>query len=181
MFVAPKARFETVWPELLRRAASSGHALDGCATESPQSRFVWLQGTGRVLALTSWAAVLSILESEAVQAGDTGYVSDVRQLAALCERMDTTGFLPLKSADLNSTVGRRHIELRLLLDDLQKRLPHSGAASKVPGAVKSVEWWPILLSQRRAYLRFWVHGWATHRQTPCWLVFPKTGITCVFR
>jgi len=89
--------------------------------------------------------------------------------------MDTTGFLPLKSSDLNSTVGRRHIEFRLLLDDLQKRLLLKGVAAKNPGTVKSGDWWPMLLAERRAYLRFWVQGWATHRQTPCWLVFPKTG------
>lgn len=175
MFVTPQARFETVWPELLRRAAISGHPTQGRATESQRLRFVKLEGTGCILSLTSWSAVLNALESEAVKAGDTNYVSDVHQFAALCERMDTTGFLPLQSADLNSTVGRRHIELRLLLDDLQKRLLHSGAVAKIPGAVKSVEWWPMLLAQRRAYLRFWVHGWATHRQTPCWLVFPKVG------
>jgi len=175
IFVAPNARFETVWPELLRRVAFSGYAINGRATEAAQLRFAKLHGTGCVLALTSWAAVLNTLESEAVRAGDTGYVSDVQQLAALCERMDTTGFLPLKSSDLNSTVGRRHIELRLLLDDLQKRLVHTGVAAKNPGTVKSGDWWPMLLAERRAYLRFWVQGWAMHRQTPCWLVFPKAG------
>lgn len=175
IFVVPQARYETVWPELLRRAAAHGHAINGRAIEMAHLRFARLQGTGCVLAITSWAAVLNALEAEAVRAGDTSYVSDVQQLAALCERMDTTGFLPLKSSDLNSTVGRRHIELRMLLDDLQKRLLHSGAVAKNPGTVKSGDWWPMLVAQRRAYLRFWVQGWSAYRQTPCWLVFPKSG------
>lgn len=65
--------------------------------------------------------------------------------------------------------------MRLLLDDLQKKLLHSGVAAKLPGTVKAVEWWPLLLAESRAYLRFWVHGWSVHRQTPLWLVFPKSG------
>jgi hypothetical protein len=175
MFVVPRARFETVWPELLRRANANGHAFEGRPVDASHLRFARLRTTGCVLGITSWSAVLNALEAEAVRAADAGYVSDVQQLGALCERMDTTGFLPLKSSDLNSTVGRRHLELRMLLDDLHKRLMHSGVASKNPGTVKSGDWWPMLLAQRRAYLRFWVQGWATHRQTPCWLVFPKTG------
>lgn len=169
MFVAPQARFETIWSELLRRAGLSGRPIENGATEVGQLRFVSL----KALAITSWAAVLNALEAEAVQAGDIRYVSDVQQLTALSERMDTTGFLPLRSSDLNSTVGRRHVELKMLLDDLQKRLLHSGVAAKNPGTMKSGDWWPMLLVQRRAFLR--LQGWATHRPTPCWLVFPKTG------
>ena len=88
--------------------------------------------------------------------------------------MDDTGFLPLRSAELTSNVARRFLQLRALMDDLQKRLFTLGVATKDPTKSKSVEWWPILLASRRAYLRFWPSGWADHRETPLWLAFPRT-------
>lgn len=174
IFVAPAIRFETIWPEIVRRAQESGHAIAGSTQASPDLRFVRL-ASGHTLALTSWTALLNRLEAAGARAGDADFVSDVRQLAALCERMDSTSFLPLKATELTSAVGRRHIQLRLLLDELQKRLFSEAVATRNPGTIKSVEWWPLLLKEKRAYLRFWVQGWAAHRETPCWLAFPKAG------
>ena len=47
--------------------------------------FVSLEGTGNVLALTSWSAILNALQAEGAKAGDHSFVSDVRQLVDLCE------------------------------------------------------------------------------------------------
>lgn len=174
IFVAPAMRFETLWPEILRRASASGHAAAGPTQGPPELRFVRL-ASGNVLALTSWTALLNRLEAAGVRAGDNDFVSDVRQLEALCARMDSTSFLPIKPEELTSVVGRRHIQLRLLLDDLQKQLFNSTVATRDPGKIKSAEWWPLLINDKRAYLRFWVQGWASHRETPCWLAFPKVG------
>ncbi|ABO55095.1 hypothetical protein LA345_13135 [Burkholderia vietnamiensis] len=174
IFVAPAIRFETLWPELLRRAQASGHEIAGSAQGMSDLRFARL-ASGNTLALTSWTALLNRLEAAGSRAGDADFVSDVRQLAALCERMDSTSFLPLKASELTSAIGRRHIQLRLLLGELQKTLFTEEVATRNPGTVKSSEWWPLLLNEKRAYLRFWVQGWAAHRETPCWLAFPKVG------
>ncbi|VVD29248.1 hypothetical protein [Paraburkholderia dioscoreae] len=143
-------------------------------TVLPHLRFATLK-SGHTLALTSWGAVLNFLEGEGIKATDAAFVSDVRQLEALCARMDVSGFLPLTATEMTCAVGRRYAQLRLLLDDLQQRLFAAGVATKNPGTIKSTEWWPLLLSDARAYLRFWIQGWSTHRETPCWLAIPRSG------
>ncbi|RKR45957.1 hypothetical protein [Paraburkholderia sp. BL17N1] len=192
VFVAPFARFETLWPELLRRVEASGYALEGAPSQLPQMRSARLRRTGAghasegadgrsalaarpVLALTSWGAVLNTLEDEGIKSEDRDFVSDVRQLAALCQRMDTTAFLPLKASELTSAIGRRAFQFQNLFADLRERLLNTGVATKYVGSNRSAEWLPLLLNGERAYLRFWLEGWAEHRETPLWLAFPKTG------
>ncbi|PRZ56362.1 hypothetical protein BX589_10112 [Paraburkholderia fungorum] len=175
LFVAPGRRFETLWPELLRRASDRGVRVEEQPTQTPHMRRASLAGSGSVLALTSWNALLDALRGQAARLSDPSLAADIDQLAELCRRMDETGFLPLRSSEMSSEVGLRIVQLQDVFVDLLNRLFARGIASKQPKLKNSNDWRPIRVGRRRAYLRFWFGGWATHRATPFWLAFPRTG------
>ena len=82
LFVAPKARVETLWPSLCERAKA-------CVELEPQagSRYVKcaaVRGTQKRLMLTSWPHLLGAL----AESGEQALLGDIRQLQALCRKMD---------------------------------------------------------------------------------------------
>ena len=94
LFVAPKARSETLWAEV-RRQAQGKFEL----SEAPDRQSAAIVGSERRLMLTSWAALLGRMAARAGEAGESGAESDIRQLRGLADRMDEDAFLPLRSEE----------------------------------------------------------------------------------
>ena len=78
LFVAPAARLTSLWPELCRRADDQ-FTLIG-ATTPGDLRAATVSGGERRLMLTSWAALLGLMERVVIGAGDGEAEKDVRQL-----------------------------------------------------------------------------------------------------
>lgn len=99
--VAPEARFETLWPELLSR-------LDGAQRDYREinARAVEVEGRRRLL-LVSWRSILNSMRLDLEAAGERQLAADVAQLEGLAHRMDTDAFLPLQSGELDAALGRR--------------------------------------------------------------------------
>ena len=98
-FVAPAKRFPTLWAELLRRCQAArldAQPLEGIGQEYYRAAI----GRTQYLALCSWRSVLHALHDAAEADSDTQTAADIQQLEGLCERMDTTAFLPLQAAEL---------------------------------------------------------------------------------
>ena len=83
LFVAPRARIETLWNELRRRV---GGAL-GPSIESRDAPCAALTGTEKRLMLISWDYLLNEIARQA--AFEPSIQSDVQQLRGLTERMDS--------------------------------------------------------------------------------------------
>lgn len=174
LFVAPSRRLETLWSELCRRARVLNWTVAGENVDS-DFRVLVHEGGKPSLALTSWSAVLNTLSGSAMAAGDSSFVEDVRQLSALCDRMDTSGFLPLSSIDLGSHHGRRRVQFIELISDLRSMLVERGVGEYPQGMKAGSGWWPLRLKKCVLYLRIWDEGWAEHRETPFWLVAMSNG------
>ena len=110
LFVAPKARLETLWAELCR--------LTGCepgpAAEDPRSAAI---AGDKSLILSSWPALLTSLSAQAALQGDRVVEADISQLRALCERQDEAAFLPLRPDEFAPAFPRRLLQLNRLIDD----------------------------------------------------------------
>ncbi len=98
LVVAPDKRQHTLWRELHARLRQADiQAVDA----KPQGgmSFIATTSAGPIMALTSWSALLTALEVQAVD--DPVARSDISQLRALCEAADSEAFLPVSSESMN--------------------------------------------------------------------------------
>ena len=87
LFVAPAARLAALWPALCRRADEQFTIIG--ATTPGDLRAATVSGGERRLMLTSWAALLDLMERVVNAAGDGDAETDIRQLIGqLRGRMD---------------------------------------------------------------------------------------------
>lgn len=125
-----------------------------------------------VLAATSWRTALDFLEQEARAAGEIETAADVRQLQALCERMDTDAFLPLASDELTSSLGRRVLQYYAIASELTDHLVSIGTADvtrlqSAHGTGYSGRY--MYLRGNAAFLGFSANYWSTEGMSPLWL------------
>jgi hypothetical protein len=170
MFVAPERRFETLWPELHRRVAAAGMAVEETQT-SGDSRSATIDGR-QVLVLTSWRTLLSRLESAAEGADDREAAVDLRQLQGLCARQDRDAFRPIRSEDLTDDLGYRIVQWCNLVNALVEKAITSGVASKKGlRAVGGDGWWGhyVRLADVGVLIHFSPAKWSRLRATPLWI------------
>lgn len=170
LFVAPAARTNTLWPELLRRAGLEG--ASSLPTSASGLEDVLTEHIGsRVLALVSWRALLARLRGASEHARETA-TADIRQLESLCEKMDTDAFLPLRAEELTSDLGRRVRQFCDLADRMTDILVAKGVADvKGLRATGGRGWFGRYLrfGGHGAFLHFDARRWARHGHSPLWL------------
>ena len=119
LFIAPEARVETLWVEILRQFGVEKIELE-LRSSSPGLRSANVLGSdcdaGRGVVLTSWRMLLDGLAAAAPGAG--AVPADVIQLRGLAVRQDETAFLPVQAEDLGPEIGRRLASYCQLTDDL---------------------------------------------------------------
>ncbi len=86
LFVAPAARLARLWPELCRRADEQFTIIG--ATTPGDLRAATVSGGERRLMLTSWDALLALMERVVSGAGDGDGGASIRQLRGTIERGD---------------------------------------------------------------------------------------------
>ena len=89
LFVAPATRLGTLWPELCRRADEQFTIIG--ATTPGDLRAATVSGGERRLMLTSWGALLELMERVVGGAGDGETEADIGQLRGMIGRMDAGG------------------------------------------------------------------------------------------
>lgn len=176
LFVAPAARTDTLWPELLRRA---GCGTVVCLPSSANNHSVRIGQ--RTLALISWRALLAHLHNACSMANEA-ITADIGQLQALCDKMDTEAFLPLRSEDLTSNLGRRVNEFCDLADRITDRLvAHRVVSVKGQRTTGGKGWYGRYMRFRGhgALLHFDARTWSKRGQSPLWLaVYGRAFTPC---
>lgn len=172
LFLAPAMRFPTLWPELQRRCAIGGLALQSLPSGSSEIEIARFGEQDQYLVLMSWRVLLDTLQQALLTQGDLDMAGNVAQLQSLCERMDTTAFLPLTAEELNNQVGRRYMQFCDLLDEVTNILVSSKYASRKgykatgtrPGYIR-------YLHMQNHAVSFEVNMdlWSNCRATPIWL------------
>jgi hypothetical protein len=167
LFIAPAARFPTLWPELVRRSN-----LTESMTQEVANEFKTIEIQQKhILALVSWRHILDGMISELQSSGEHNIASDVMQLRGLCDQMDTDAFLPLRSEELSSNAGRRIIQFCDLVDNVIESAVQNKIAT-YEGKISSSKGYyarPFRLGNNGCYLYFDARSWANHRETPVWL------------
>jgi hypothetical protein len=105
-------------------------------------------------------------------AGNNSSVDDLQQLKALCQKMDTEAFLPLKQEELTKATPRRIGQYIELIGEIVDRLKLQESVS-----TEGLQWAHSDLYHRR-YVRIHGYGaflaldylaWSDLRDTPLWL------------
>ncbi len=176
LVVVPVARQGTVWHELRSRLRD---AQVGASEQEPSVGLSHAVTTdaGPILALTSWAKLLSAIEAELTDEPRT--LNDLLQLRALCDAADSDAFVPLSAAELTD---QRTPAFILQMSLIVQRVVDHGVAQgflKV-GRLKPMSNW----EQIGRYMSFvaakeigaWIGTdfllWRSHGRTPLWLRFP---------
>ena len=177
LFVAPAARIETLWNELLRTVAESQSGI----TLAPGSELEGLRsaaaGGRRYLLLTTWQVLLDRMAAHAAAASDSHAEKDIGQLQGLAAQQDDEAFLPLRREELGPEFPRRMLGLRRLVDDATDRAITAGFAS-VKGLKVTPQAWGYGRYLKLAYTTPWFgidfYDWAREKDTPLWLWFSGT-------
>jgi len=178
LVVAPAAREQAIWRELLRRLGRAEiAALDRDVSDSIV-RCVET-GIGPYLALTSWRKLLSTLDSEVRD--DQGAKNDLLQLGALCDAADGQAFAPISAAELSDQrIPAFILQLNTIIQDSVQLAVTEGALN-LGGLRPQASWdrsgrYIRFVSDRGVGAWFGVRFdlWQQHGATPLWLVFSPT-------
>ena len=174
LFVAPEARLDTLWAELIRRVnIELGHSTEGDGLRS-----VTVEGGQRYLMLTSWRSLLGQMANETSHTGESSAQIDIRQLQGLTERMDDEAFLPIQSTELGPEFPQRILGLNNLIDDATNRgidesWIEKGRMQRTPLRTGYGRY--ISLSNTIAWFGVNFELWAGKSDTPLWLDFRSYG------
>ncbi|HZR34097.1 MAG TPA: hypothetical protein VFA75_01895 [Nevskia sp.] len=170
LVIAPAQRFVTLWHKLAEKCAADGLTLDAPVDPAPGFRKATLSGTQHLLALTSWRTALVVLAQDAEGRADADALGDIQQLSGLCERMDSTAFLPLRAEELSRQVGQRIEQLSALFEDVVVELvKNHGAMSQSTGGGGSTRGRFFKLGHLGCFLALSPGLWARHGESPLWL------------
>lgn len=167
-FIAPAARLQTLWPEVLGRCVLAGMTVESVQDQSEP--FV-ASVAGRKLALGSWRALLAYMILKLELQGELTTAADIKQLVGLCEQMDQVAFLPVRSEELAPQIGRRLVQFCDLVDDLTEHLKHEkiGSTSGLRATAKK-NWYGryVKVYGYWCLIKFDYSLWGTVHETPLW-------------
>ena len=173
LFIAPGARIETLWTEIVRQIGeASPETTLGPTTSANGWRSAMVEGVPKRLALVSWDR---LLRNMADRAADDGVVAeDVRQLRGLAGRQDAEAFLPVRAEELSPDFARRAVGYNRLVDDVVDRGVSQGWMS-TDGLKKTPQWYGYgrYFRSVETEKEFWFgvnhERWARNGDTPLWL------------
>lgn len=182
LVVVPAARLETVWRELKHRLV---------VADVPTSRrdssvsvpYAVATDSGPILAITSWAKVLTAIEVELgdERTADTRAKNDLLQLRALCEAADLDAAKPFSSTDLtNQNIPALVLQLSSVVQ-LAVTLGVSEGVLSLKGTLPMANWeragrymWFGSAVGVGAWFGTDFRRWRERCSTPLWLVFAAT-------
>jgi hypothetical protein len=128
LFVAPAARLELLWGELVRRCSSSELELEReVITDEYWAAHVSAE---HLLGLISWRALLGAIRLDVAAQGEHATAGDLEQLEGLCAQQDDEAFIPLSSDELTGNVGARVMQFCSLVNAVAERADRSGIVER---------------------------------------------------
>jgi len=177
LFVAPAMRFVTLWAKLLTESKRCGVFLKPMDQSSSVLK-VGQINENQCLALASWRSVLSFILTALETEGQTEVASDVKQLQSVCENMDDTAMLPIRSEEITSNIGTRVTQYCQLVDEVASQLLSENWVSSEKLKVGHgfdrraqglIYYSPMFIHGFGCCLQFSSGLWGSKRETPLWL------------
>ena len=125
-FLIPQERMTSLWPEICSRATETGFNI--VMEHDGEYKSASLGGNKHLL-MTTWATVLTAIETAATSSGETLTLSDVSQLRGLSEEQEAEGFLPIRPGEFGPEAPRRILGLTNVIDQVISGLSGEGVIS----------------------------------------------------
>jgi hypothetical protein len=177
LLIAPAAREQTLWRELVGRLDEAGISISA-RTVAPGVAICGATQLGPILALTSWTSVLSLLEHEAVD--DPAARGDIIQLRALCDSADNEAFVPASKEQVSDQRTAAFIVQLGAIVRAAVDLAVTQNVLSVKGTRPTSSWEYIGRYARvagdegaGAWIGIHFGFWRAHGVTPLWLVFQE--------
>jgi hypothetical protein len=179
VFVAPSLRKITLWDELCRICSNGPFKIAevlGSDSNNPCLKIednIWM-------ALTSWDRLLNYLKVKSDTSGLHEISADITQLSGLCEKMDTSAFLPLNRDELSPSFGRRVIQFCQIIDDVTNKLVSNNLVSlsgmrATPIYAGFIRYMKSVSGNIGYSLQFNSDYWSRFSETPLWLGIKSVG------
>ena len=175
LFVVPVSRIETLWTELRNLAGTYGSiSIFMNSTEFKSATVIREDFGTKYLMLISWQDLLNHLEN----ADDLDMNDEIRQLQGFVNRIDESGFPPLRMEELGPEFPRRLKGLKQLVDDATTRSVENGCAD-IEGLIKASRDGNygryIRIANSGAWFGIDTDRWArgSYPDTPLWLYFSQ--------
>ena len=178
LFIAPESRLESLWPYLCERAREEKPKIElSIISDSGELRSASISDGKHRLLLTSWAALLGSMETQACEDGDTVAVGDLKQLRGLTDDANPDPYISWSQEELRSKFARRMEGLRRLVEDAIDHGNSAGflkrgnvAAGGAGGFGRSIQ-----IGRMKAWFGIEVFSWAKFHSTPLWLRLDGDG------
>ncbi len=177
LVIAPAAREQTLWRELMKRLYDAG--TSGSEGETAAGIYsCFLTTPGPIIAITSWSSVLSVLEHEAVD--DPNARGDLIQLRALCVSADNEAFTPISKMELSDQQLPAFIlQINSMVQEMVDISVTKNVLS-VAGLRPQASWdrigryvWLSGVKGVGAWIGIHFVLWKSHGITPLWLIFSE--------
>lgn len=142
------------------------------STNSERPELLWAHSGPKCLALVSWRGLLDQFSGALERADDRIHAADVRQLRGLCERMDADAFLPFRSEDLTSDIGRLVLQFGQIVGTLAEHLVSRGDGDTKGLRPTAGNGWYGRYIRLRGYaglISYSLDIWKRHGTSPIWL------------
>jgi hypothetical protein len=117
LVVAPTVRLPTLWVELLRAIPDRWVGTPPAPPTVPAPGMLTADvGAGHVLALISWRDLVGRVLQALRDSGEVRLAEDADQLLALTDAMDAAAYVPIRSGDVTTRIGRQIDQLGGLID-----------------------------------------------------------------
>jgi hypothetical protein len=172
VFVAPEARHEILWNEILSRMKTEGLSISSVGAAKPELRSMNVGSS--VVVLVSWRLVISTLAAAARAVAHLRTL-DIDQLGALASRMETDAFLPLREHELSPSHGRRFYQFTEIVDDAIARAETLGVCKKAGNKTGGAGYYgtSILIGGYKFFFCVSAWSWGFYAGTPFWLTFSE--------
>lgn len=171
VFLAPKLRFPTLWHELLRRAKEAKLTPKEKNSNIADLKICKLRDNN-IMALASWQSLLGYMHRACEADGQTDLVSDIGQLLGLCNSQDQDAFLPLRSEELSSGIGKRIVDYCNLVNSIKDKLVELKIGN-IDGLRSSGTFCNygcnIRIYKFNCFLCFDANCWSEDAETPLWI------------
>jgi len=166
LIICPEIRKESLWNELMKRCRDE---LQFAMEISPE---YWLNVNGVRLGITSWKAVLNVLQHVFTVEHNSSLLADLKQLQGLCEKMDSEAFLPIRREELGIDVAKRMLGYYALLDKITDHLKsrlNASTDNTRPSPMYGGYIRYMIIGDYGVSLQFNLKYWIEKAETPIWL------------
>jgi hypothetical protein len=171
LFIAPAKRFSLLWPELRRRCSEANLIGEPINSAISEAKILQLQNKC-FLVLVSWRVLLNTFQQAFESEGEKEMLANLIQLQGLCEQMDESAFLPLRSEELTNNFGIRIQQYCDLVDEITEKLINEWGASTNglrATSTRATYLRYLNIQSQGCYIEFSPLYWQKYCLTPLWL------------